>query len=351
MANGTTLHAIADRSGVSLATVSRVLNNKTNVSAETRAKVLAAATELGYRDAPGTSIGVGSLQTIGVAVKRDPGVEMNVDPFNYQVVSAIEAECQTFGLAMMYTSIHVDEYGHAGALPQMLSDPKIDGLILVGAFFEQTVLHISERASLPIVLVDGDTTANLQFNAILTDNVTGARQAVAFLIEQGHEHIGLIGSRDSDEEHISIRERRQGYLAALAAHNIPHQYIQPSRLAQSDAYTATQDLLAAAPQITAIFACNDDVGTAAMRAARDMDLSIPRDLSVMGFDDTIHGQVAQPKLSTMFVNKSLMGKMAVRVLEEQTSNENHVSMTVRLGTKLIVRESVSVPSKRRGGRL
>lgn len=344
MPKTSTLREVAARAGVSLPTASRALNNKANVLPETRAQVLRAASELGYKLQVRSASSVPArLNTVGAVVKRDPEELPGIDPFNYAILAGIEEECQRLGLNLMYASVPVDIYSHAGDLPPMLAEQAVDGLILIGPFFETTIAHINGVANMPIVLADAYA-PGYDFDAVLTDNVGGARKAVKYLITQGHSRIGLIGSIDGVNQHMSIQERRQGYLQALAEHKIGHNYIEESPLKEPAAFEATRRLLARAPEVTAIFACNDEVAGGVIRALVSLGKRIPEDISVVGFDDTMLARQIVPALTTVHVHTALMGTICVRQLYDQAMREHRVQTTIRLGTDLVTRDSVCGPA-------
>lgn len=325
---------VAELAGVSIGTASQALNNKNNVALETRQRVLEAAEKLGYLQVVRKPSG--RIATIGVLMKTHPH-ERYANPFYSYVLSGAERECQRQNLSMMYASIEVDEYSKAKAWPPML-DQDLDGLLIVGALLEETLIEITRQTSIPIVLVDGYTDANT-YDSILIDNVSGAYQATTYLIERGHRNIGLIGS--SPDGYPSIRERRKGYQRALRAAGLEaNHYIQEGLLSREASYHATLALLKRAPEVSAIFACNDDTAVGVMRAARDIGRDIPQDLSVIGFDDIDLSQELQPPLTTMHVDKVQMGALGIRHLVERAQDPSQPILTISLGTQLMVRGSV-----------
>ncbi|MBZ0307428.1 MAG: LacI family transcriptional regulator [Anaerolineae bacterium] len=328
---------VAELAGVSIGTASQALNNKSNVASETRQRVLAAAEKLGYLQSvriPNHS--QQNISTIGVLMKKN-WQENPFNPFYSYVLSGAERECQRQNLSMMYASIEVDEYSKAQAWPPML-DQELGGLMIVGALLEETVAEIGQETGLPIVLVDGYTTTRT-YDSILIDNITGAFNAVSYLIENGHQHIGLIGS--TPNAHPSIRERRKGYQRALKAHGLEENACIEDGLLNRDAgYQAALQLLKRAPEITAIFSCNDETAIGVFRAAREMGYQVPHDLSVIGFDDIDLTQEMIPPLTTMHVDKVMMGALGVRHLIERARDPNQPTLTTLLGTQLMVRESV-----------
>jgi DNA-binding LacI/PurR family transcriptional regulator len=300
--------------------------------------VLEAAEKLGYLQQVRVPAGsVQNLSTIGVLMKLLQSEQEVINPFYSYVLAGAERECQRQNLSLMVASIEVDEYSKALSWPPMLLDQQVDGLLVVGAFLQETISQISKQAGLPIVLVDGYA-SNSAYDMIVTDNINGAFSAVSYLIEQGHRHIGLIGS--APNAYPSIRERRKGYTRALKVYGISHQYIEDGCLTREAAYHETLRLLERAPQITAIFACNDDTAIGCMRAARDMGRRLPDDLSVIGFDDIDLAQEIVPPLTTIHVDKLLMGALGVRHLIDRARDPERASLTISLGTQLIIRESV-----------
>jgi LacI family transcriptional regulator len=333
------LRDIAKQADVALSTVSQVLNNKPGVSPETRQHVLKVASELGYRYKVSVNAPVSpQLSTIGLVTKRFNGDPMNINPFYSYVLAGAERECQRHNISLMYANIEVDEDNHALSWPSMLLDQRVDGVIVVGAFLEETISHISRSAGQNIVLVDAYTANTATFDSVLIDNYNGAISAVNFLIENGHRHIGLIGSHL--HSYPSILERRRGYEAALHQHGIEDIYIEDCALDRPYAFQATLRLLKRAPHITAIFACNDNVAVGVMNAAQNLGYKVPEDLSVIGFDDIDLAQEVTPPLTTMHVDKVLMGALALRHLRDRAETPDRTPIKTMISTQVIVRESV-----------
>lgn len=332
-----TLRDIAQYADVALSTVSQVLSNKPGVSPEMRHRVLDAAADLGYR----TKISLESplsveIKTIGLLTKRRNGDALTINPFYSHIIAGAESECRQYNLGLMYANIEVDEHNHAASLPSMLLEERVDGVIVLGAFLEETLGHISSRAR-QIVLVDAYTGNGDEFDSVLVDNLSGAMKAVKHLIASGHRYIGLIGSEPNS--YPSIMERRQGYLAALAQHNL-EPFMEDSALDRPDAYEATKRLIARVPQITAIFACNDNVAIGVINALQDEGLHVPDQVSVIGFDNIDLAQELKPALTTMHVDKVLMGVVAVRQLMDRAMNPNRASLKTLVSTQVIERETV-----------
>jgi len=333
-----TLRDVAKMAGVSLGTASQALSNKPGVAAATRARVLKVAADLGYQQQIRLSSPVTThLSTVGLLMRRNADEPLPINPFYSYVLAGAERECQRQHLSLMYANLEVDEHNRALNWPPMLLDQRLDGILVVGAFLEDTILQISQQSSCLMVLVDGYAPGH-SHDSIVTDNVNGAYSAVKYLINQGHSCIGLVGS--IPDAYPSIRERRKGYTRALKEHGISQSYIEDSALTREAGYEATLRLLQRAPEVTAIFGCNDDVAVGAMNAANDLGLHVPDQLSIVGFDDIDLAQEVTPPLTTVHVDKTLMGVLAVRHLRDRAENPQRPALTTVLSTQLIVRESV-----------
>lgn len=338
MAKKPTLRDIAQQADVALSTVSQVLNNKPGVSADLRKHVLSVASEMGYRqkitvDAPLNA----RLEVVGILTKRSNGERLEVNPFYSYVLAGAERECQRHNISLMYANVEVDETNRALSLPAMLLDQRVDGVIVVGAFLEETILDISRRSGQNIILVDAYTSGQSAFDSVLIDNYNGAKNAVEYLIAQGHEHIGLIGS--NPKSYPSIYERREGYLSALRRHNLPD-YVEESLLDRGDAIQATMRLMSRAPHLTAIFGCNDNVAIGAMNALHHLGKRVPEDISILGFDDIDLAQEMTPTLTSVHVDKVLMGAMAMRMLRDRAESPDRAVVKTTITTQLMLRESV-----------
>lgn len=339
-----TLRAVAEAAGVSIGTASQALNNRPGVAPETRARVLETARALGYSLKNSHSALENPIAIVGLLLKHDLDESRPVNPFYAYVQSGVEAECRERGLYLMYSNIEVDAHSRPLHWPVMLTEAHIDGLIICGTFIESALDMIKRQRNMPIVLLDGYAANSQMYDRVLTDNFSGGLTATRYLIQHGHTHIGLIGS--TVDAYPSIRERRAGYLEALRSAGITEAFIEESSLTREAGYTATRQLLRRAPSVTAIFACNDDTALGVLRAARDLGLRVPEDLSVIGFDNLAVTEEISPALTTMHVDKVLMGRLGVRQLLERARHLTMPAITTILQTELVVRETVALPRKR-----
>lgn len=344
MANSITLQDVAKLAGVSIGTASQALNNRPSVAQDTRLRVIDAARTLGYPiKETGNGTGENPMSIIGLLTKHDYGFPFEVNAFYSYIQAGVESECRRHNLSLMFSNIEVDPANHPVVWPSMITEKHIDGLILAGTFIENTIGLLGQRVDIPIVLVDSYA-PNLSFDSIVIENTTGATTAIKHLIAQGHTHIGLIGWAKSSPP--SVNERFIGYKRALEAHNIDNHYVEESGLNREEGYRAATQLLQHAPEITAIFACNDLTAIGAIHAARDMGLAVPGDLSIVGFDNIDMAKEVTPALTTVHVYKTWLGIFGVRQLIARAVNREQPKTTTSIMTDLVVRESTGHPEKR-----
>lgn len=339
---------VARRSQVSLTTVSLVLREKPGIRPETRERVLAAAQALGYqshsysqspilprngeRDRQSTT-----FRTLGVLLKATSNQVAGFNHFYSYVVAGIEEECRRKRINLLYATLRVDENNMPVDLPMVLTEQEVEGLLLVGAFLDETLQRVLVAQSVPVVLVDAYS--DFSYDSVVSDNLKGAHNAITHLIQAGHRHIGIIGSRPNS--YPSIRERRDGYLSALQAHGIQETYFGDCALDSDEAERAAHDLLQSHPHITALFGSNDDMAIAAMRSAQALGKRVPEDLSIIGFDDIDLAPHMQPALTTMRVDKVGMGRMAVQLLRNRSQHPDAERVTALIMPRLIERHSVA----------
>jgi LacI family transcriptional regulator len=339
-----TLRDIAAQAGVSIGTASQALNNRPNVSPETRARVLQAASTLGYHvREPKSRAAERKLAVVGLLIKHDYEDDEPplANPFYTHVQAGVEQACRRAGLSMMLAGLEVDRSNRPVIWPAMIQEQRVDGLLLAGAFLDGSLAQIRQRLPVPTVLIDAYAPGR-PFDSVVIDNVEGARAAVAHLIALGHRAIAVIGCHDTAP--LSFQERRKGYRQALREAGIAEQYCEPTGPGRQGAYEAALRVLCRTPRPSAIFACNDEIALGVIRAAHSLDLHIPRDLSIVGFDNIELACELQPALTTVHVHKNWMGLIGLRLLLERVQNPDQPHTTTVVGTKLIIRESTSPPA-------
>jgi LacI family transcriptional regulator len=330
---------IAEQSDVSLSTVSLVLRDKPGVGLDTRQRVLNIARDLGYIPKNSNAPHGSGLTTLGVILKAEPDCIPQANQFYSHVLAGIEAACRQQQMHLIYATLPVDQDSYPLELPRILVEgDTADGLLLVGAFLDETLAQVVERHVSPIVLVDAYAASN-HYDAIVSDNFNGAYQAVTHLIQRGHRHIGLVAGHPG--AYPSIQERRRGYIQALQDNGIPGQYFADCHIInRQEILSAATDLLQRNPHITALFCANDEVAITAMEVAQTLGLLVPGDLSVVGFDDIDLADCVSPSLTTMYVDKVGMGRLAVQLLVNRVKYPESSPVTAVIHPHLVERCSV-----------
>lgn len=339
MADQVTLRDIAEESGYSIAAVSLALRRKPGVSDATRERILKIAETLGYPlNGPEDIASSEVLKNLGLIVKSEPEIPPRANPFYSRILAGIEDVCRQEDINLLYAKILVDSNNRPVQIPKLLSYMKLDGLLIVGAFVDETVAsQIKNHLQIPVVLVDAYA-IHEDYDVVVSDNFAGAYSAVKYLIAKGHRHIGMLGGCQSS--YPSLQERRRGYEQALLDYDIPHSYLTDCKLHPDEAFRATQTLLKTHSQITAIFGCNDEVSIAAIQAAQMMGRKVPEHLSIIGYDDIDFSRYVTPPLTTMRVDKVMMGREAVRLLLWRFRYPDAARMTVTVHSPLVERSSV-----------
>jgi LacI family transcriptional regulator len=336
-----TINDVAKLSGVSVSTVSLVMNNKPGVSQETRTRVFEAAETLNYQLKPAANDGKSSrLTTIGMIVKTDPDMAPQANPFYSKVILGIESGCRQYGINLLFATLPVDGENHPVEVPSLLSGDLADGLLLVGAFVDETILSLPSRRTPPIVLVDGYSNTE-SYDMVISDNFKAAYQAVDYLIQKGHRHIGLIGG--DAHGYPSIKERRDGYFRALKEHGIAKTYAANFNINHPEADQHVMALLTEHPEVTALFCVNDHVGSASIKAVQALGKCVPDDVSIVGYDDTFLAAHSLPAMTTMHVDTAAMGHAAVSLLSLRLDHPESARMTLTVHSHLVERDSVCPP--------
>ena len=330
-----TIADIARLSGVSVATVSLVLRDRPGVGEVTRTRVLSAARDLGYAVRPSTA-GERRTHNFGVAIKVRPDDIVSINQFYGPVLAGIETVCRRHDLNLLYANVPVDEANYPLEWPRLLVEDAVDGLILVGERLDEKTRNLLRQHNTPVVLADAYAPGN-PFDAVLIDNYGGAYEATTYLIEQGHRHIAILGSHP--DAFPSVRERTEGYERALQHFRLSPIRVD-CRLHPNACRKPLADAIQKHPEITAIFACNDDLAIAALELLPTVGRRVPEDVSVVGFDDIPQAQAVQPTLTTVSVDKLALGRQAAYMLLNRIEHPAGGMVRAMVRPTLAVRRSV-----------
>ena len=330
----TTIREVAFEAGVSIGTVSRVLNNKPGVSEKTRQHVLSIAQKLSYILPPyATSSTITHLSLLACPMKG--GLMSN--PFYADVLHGVEQTCRELHLNLSFNTLDITD-GHLRSLPPSLKESNISGIILLGALPKDVVSSIIAFFKRPIVLVD-NSLSHSYFDTVMIDNLTGMHLAIELLVSQGHHHISLLGG----PEHPSIMERCYGYELAMRQRNLPSLVVASSGLEPEDGEWGVMELLQKAPETTAIICSNDFQAIGALRKLQQLGYQVPGDFSLVGFDDITLTRFTSPPLTTIQVDRDMLGQMGVQLLLERVRLPARTAVKTTLGVRLVERGSVAPP--------
>lgn len=336
---GVTLKDVAAAANVSRATAARALNSYGYVGDETALRVIEAADALGYRaNRVAQALRSGQLPIVGYL----PGDIQN--PFFARIAHDLEVELRKHGHNLLIASSEEDVEQERELL-ESLRSLSVRGFILAptSATDNKHILQLV-REGAPIVLIDR-VAENVRCDSVLVDNEGGAREVVDYLVTNGHRRIALL--RD-DSRIFTAQERLAGYQNSLQAHGIEldESLIGVSRSTVEQAIEATIRLFTRRNRPTALFTVDSLMTQGALLALRSMGLSIPQDVSLVGFDDFDLATFTDPQITVMAQPIAEIGPLAAQMLLERLAGKKAAPRLKRFPTRLIVRGSVSHPKKR-----
>ena len=323
---------VAEKAGVSRSTVSYVLNDQTElkipISDETRQRVMDAIAELGYEpDARAQSLRSGDTNIVGVII---PVIQ---NPFFWQILSGVSSALQENGYSLHLSHHPLDLQQEANTIRELTRQP-VDGFILLAAIkylLPRLTDHL-RKSGRPIVEI---TAAKAEFDHVVHTYSRGTRALMTHLLELGHRRIGFI---------YGITKDVQGFDRLLIYRDVLKEVdLQPYEVHCNEslegAYQAAYTLLQRKDRPTALLVINDMLAIAVMRAAGDLGLTIPGDLSVAGFDDIPFSNYTLPRLTTVSGKSEESGREAVRLLLRRFEEPDLPQQVVTPEVELIIRES------------
>ena len=329
-----TIRHVAEEAGVSIATVSRVVNGHSDVSAETRQAVERVLRERGY-PAGGRRSRIAATGLIGVTMPF-----VNPGYFAQILSGAAEALYEQDLRAVLCPTRHSHE--RETSLLDQLASGGADGGILVLPEESAGELEALAEHGFPFVVVDPRTEVPDGIPVVCAAHSSGATQATRHLLSLGHRRIGVIGGPPG---WVATQERLRGYYGALAGAGVlPDQsLVRYSNFRVNGGRAEAAALLDLNEPPTAVFAFNDSMAVGVMREAAARGLRIPEDCSVVGFDDTEEATIVSPALTTVRQPLAELGRTAVSVLLRQLNNRSFEPLRIELETRLVPRDSTGAP--------
>jgi DNA-binding LacI/PurR family transcriptional regulator len=330
-----TSREVARRASVSIATVSRVLNQMPNVSPEVQDKVLRAVKELNYQPSrTAQRLRAQKSQVVGLIVSD---VE---NPFFTSVVRGIEDFLHKQNYSVVLCNSDEDPAKELRYINIMLAE-SVAGVIVSPAFESKPHIQSLLDRRIPVVTIDR-LLKGVEVDSVVANNYGSSFEAVSYLIRQGHRRIGLVSLPLAT---LPGEERCEGYKGALMANGIP---VSQELIAIGDAkevsgYESAMHLLQTEYQPTALFCANNLMTLGALRAIKDLGLHVPQDVSIIGFDDMLWSPLLTPPLTCVAQPTYEMGQRAAELLLERIHRRDAPVDHAQMDSKLILRESVAPP--------
>jgi LacI family transcriptional regulator len=304
------MRRIAEELGVSVTTISKVLNDHADIGPATRARVLAKVEELGYRpNAVARSLTLRRTHTLGVVI---PDL---MHSFFVEIVAGIEAVVSERGYGLLLCSSGEDARKERREL-EMLRSRQVDGIVVASADAgNNDLLENLVSLGAAVVMIDRDDHPQLRCHRVLTDDDLVGRLATEHLIGIGRRAIAHLAG----PPFIHAQRRTEGYRSALRAAGIPvrNEWVAEAGFLEAGGYTAMTRLLAAHPEIDAVFAANDPTAIGAMKAIWETGRRVPEDIAVVGAGDVWHADLLRVPLTTVGWSKEELGKRAAELILDQ----------------------------------
>lgn len=327
-----TLRDVARVAGVSIPTVSKVLNGRRDVSPTTRERVQEATAQIGYRRVPSAAVDAMIAEQLVDLVLPAVG-----DSWASALIGGVERVAAESALDLVIIMVRNDDSQRRSWVERLVDHRSRGALIAV----EQPTAaerQLLSRARVPFVLIDPAGTPDRSAPSVGASNWAGGHDAASVLMDHGHSSFAVIAG---DPRSLNSRERAGGFLSGIRERYpdavVP--VIYGGWLMETSA-RAAKDLLTLPVRPTAVFACNDNMALGVYAAARSLDLRIPDDLSIIGFDDLVEAKLASPPLSTIRQPIAEIGAAALRTLLD-LRNGHPISRRLELATELVVRGSVA----------
>jgi LacI family transcriptional regulator len=326
---GATIYEVAQRAGVSIATVSRALRNTGPVAAGTREKVLRAVEELGFTPSRlGVSLAQGRHAANGIVFPDLSG------PYFAEVLLGYEEVASELGRSVLILSTR----GRA-AVQDLVRDlvGRVDGMVIFGRTVEDAVVDEIIRSRTPLVLLARDPVERA--DAVCSENTASAEALTTHLLGHGYSTFALAG----DDDRGDVTQRWTGVRRVLSDHGIRPPEPLPCELTVEGGYAAGRTLLGGKPggarRPEAVICADDQVALGVILAAEELGLDVPGDVAVTGWDDIMAARHARPALTTVRQPMRLLGARAARALDELIKGARTVPNSEILPTQLIVRSS------------
>ncbi len=327
------LEQIAQKSGVSRSTVSRVINHDPRVSPDTRARVELVIKQLDYQpNAAARSLAGGRSHVLGLVIPMGVG-RIFTDPYFPLLIQGVSSACNALNYSVMLW-IAEPEYERR-TIGNILNNRLIDGVILSSMMTDDPILEALAQAELPFILI-GRHPSNNQVNYVDVDNTNSAREIVSYLLRMGYRRVATI---TGPQNMIAGIDRLEGYHAALRFWGVAMdaRLIVDGDFSEEGGYAAMQRLLPLRPD--AVFAASDAMALGALRAIQEAGLKVPQDMGLVGYDDMPFVARTNPPITTVRQPTLKVGAVATETLIGLIEQPGSGPHRIILPTEMVIRES------------
>lgn len=328
---------IAEKTGVSISTVSRILNQdpKRKVRGETAERVIEAANELGFFDQKLFSVQHRKMRTYNLGCVFTSGFESFVSPFFSSLLDGIQKEVSYFGTVckINFYTFNISEFDFR----QALVSSSLDGAVVLGRTNLDTINFL--KKSVPILVYAGLNRMG-GMDEVVCDAYEGEKTVVRHLLSDGHREIAFVGPTGKKDA-VFNEYRYQGYVDALALAGIAlnPEWVHDCVLTSQGGYAAAMELLRLSTLPTAIVCGNDTTALGVFRALTEKGVKVPEEISLVGFDDIESAAYMSPSLTTVHVPKSELGRFAVKLLVDRLEHPRSYHVQMAIPFEFIERES------------
>lgn len=336
-----TIKDVAKRAGVSISTVSLVLNGSSAIKYETRLKVMDAVAALDYRpNQSARSLVTKQNKVIGVVkatdVTREKAYSFDgvVDTYVSEMLRGIGAEIEKIGYSMLIDWCF--GYGSSTELPPMVDKNKVDGVLFVGGFVSDELVCKIKEKGVPAVLVG---TRSTELDYVDTNPELGIEMAVNYLVQNGHKEIAFVNGSLKVQ---STARKMKGYKKALKKHGISFQesLIENADFTGRGGYEGIMRIMGRGHHPTAVIGATDCIALGILRFFHERGVYCPKEISVIGFEDSVLSEYAVPALSSINISKERLGMEATLALLNRIQNPRAKKVRIVIDPSLVERESV-----------
>ncbi|HHU71207.1 MAG TPA: LacI family transcriptional regulator [Clostridiales bacterium] len=338
-----TLSQIARATGLSVTTVSRVLNHDETLSVpdETKFKIFEAAEKLDYKTIKARKAENARLKRLSILILDwYSEYEMLSDPYYLYLMTTLEKQC---ALSNMNTIRVVNVNGEY----KLTVDVKIDGMLAIGRF-NPNQLNMLRDFTKNIVFLDSSP-MEATYSSVTPNYKLGVTQAIEYFLSLGHREIGFVGGEVVGyEQEIIVDHRKQEFIQLLEKHGIYNSqyFFEGAKISYEEGYKTILEAIQKGRKLpTALFVANDSMANGVMRALSECDINVPNDISIIGFNNITSTQFMTPPLTTVNIPMGFMADCAIETLRQTIENKSILPRKIIVPCNLVVRDTCAKPKK------